>query len=283
MEPTLTENIIGFISLTAICAGLGMDNGLLVELSLRGLKMDEKKHMFWRSIALFLAAGLRIFMLMILNSLLFLRNPLPDSWLNVLGKFNHHASDGSVPHQEQPLTWMNVMFLVGGLIIVAMAFWEMYHKYRALRYAKFHEEEQKREATGKIDSGAVVKVVLYLLVMKIIFSLDSVFTAVAMMDIQTQFGWMCGAIITACVIMIVGMVPLSKLIMKSRHFAVTMLVVLILIAAKLIVDGVGGHFPNSVLILLLIAIFGNDAAQSFFDRAAELGEEEKLLEKTHIS
>ena len=96
MEPTLTENIIGFISLTAICAGLVMDNGLLVELSLRGLKMDEKKHMFWRSIALFLAAGLRIFMLMILNSLLFLRNPLPDSWLNVLGKFN--------PRTDQCLT-----------------------------------------------------------------------------------------------------------------------------------------------------------------------------------
>jgi predicted tellurium resistance membrane protein TerC len=274
MEPTLTENIIGFISLTAICAGLGMDNGLLVELSIRGLKLDEKKHMFWRSVALFLAAGLRIFMLAILNKLLFLRQPLPDSWLNILGKFNHHAASGSAPHDPEPLTWMNVMFLIGGLIIVAMAFWEMYHKYRALRYAKFHEHDQKNQATGKIDTSAIVKVALYLLVMNIIFSLDSVFTAVAMMDIQTQFWWMCGAIITACIIMIVGMVPLSKLIMKSRHFSVTMLVVLILIAAKLIVDGVGGHFPNSVLILLLIAIFGNDAAQSFFDKAAELGEKE---------
>ena len=43
------------------------------------------------------------------------------------------------------------------------------------------------------------------------------------------------------------------------------------------------YFAGWGLILLLIAIFGNDAAQSFFDRAAELGEEEKLLEKTHIS
>lgn len=251
-----------------------MDNGLLVELSLRGLKMDEKKHMFWRSVALFLAAGLRIFMLAILNKLLFLRQPLPDSWLKFLGKFNHHASDGNVPHVEEPLTWMNVMFLIGGLIIVGMAFWEMYHKYRKLRYAKLHEAEEASETGGKIDSGAVIRVALYLLVMNIIFSLDSVFTAVAMMDIRTQFWWMCAAIVTACVIMIVGMVPLSKLIMKSRHFSVTMLVVLILIAAKLIVDGVGGHFPNSVLILLLIAIFGNDAAQSFFDRAAEMGEQE---------
>ena len=159
-----------------------------------------------------------------------------------------------------------------------MAFWEMYHKYRALRYAAAHEEEGGESAVsadGTVDKGAVIKVALYLLLMNIIFSLDSVFTAVAMMDIETQFWWICAAIVTACVIMIVGMVPLSKLIMKSRHFSVTMLVVLVLIAAKLIVDGVGGHFPNSVLILLLVAIFGNDAAQSFFDKAAEQGELEK--------
>ena len=49
-----------------------------------------------------------------------------------------------------------------------------------------------------------------------------------------------------------------------------------LVIPELVLTGAG-------LILLLIAIFGNDAAQSFFDRAAELGEEEKLLEKTHIS
>lgn len=270
------ENIIAFISLTAICAGLGMDNGLLVELSLRGLKMDEKKHAMWRSIALALAAALRIFMLLILNKLMFLREPLPEPVLDFLGKFNHHAADGSVPHApEEPLTGMNVLFLIGGLIIVAMAFWEMYHKYRSLRYAEFHEDHEKPEAGGKVDTGAAVKVALYLLMMNIIFSLDSVFTAVAMMDINTQFWWMVAAIVTACVIMIVGMVPLSKLIMKSRHFGVTMLVVLVLIAAKLIVDGVGGHFPNSVLILLLVAIFGNDAAQSFFDRAAEMGEKER--------
>jgi predicted tellurium resistance membrane protein TerC len=253
-----------------------MDNGLLVELSIRGLKLDEKKHMFWRSVALFLAAALRIFMLAILNKLLFLRQPLPDSWLRFLGRFNHHAATGSVPHEPlEPLTWMNVMFLIGGVIIIAMAFWEMYHKYRKLRYAEFHAEDKSPSEGGKVDRAAVVKVFFYLLVMNIIFSLDSVFTAVAMMDIETQFWWMCAAIITACVIMIVGMVPLSKLIMKSRHFSVTMLVVLVLIAAKLIVDGVGGHFPNSVLILLLVAIFGNDAAQSFFDRAAEMGEQEK--------
>ena len=265
------DNIIGFISLTAICAGLGMDNGLLVELSIRGLKLEEKQHLFWRSVALFLAAALRIFMLTILNSLLFLRKPLPESWTAPLEAFRRHGGDAA-GHPPEPLTWMNVMFLGGGLIIIAMAFWEMYHKYRALRYKHLHDAEAAADDKKPIGKSDIIKVALYLLMMNIIFSLDSVFTAVAMMDLDTQFWWICASIVTACVIMIVGMVPLSKLIMKSRHFSVTRLVVLVLIAAKLIVDGVGGHFPNSVLILLLVAIFGNDAAQSFFDKAAEQGE-----------
>ena len=204
-------------------------------------------------------------MLFFLNSLLFLKNPLPQSWNKPIHALNPHGED---------LTWMNMMFLIGGLIIIAMAFWEMYHKYRALRYMELHKDDDGEPGSVKITPGMIVKVVLYLFVMNIIFSLDSVFTAVAMMDLETQFKWMCAAVITAALIMIVGMVPLSKLISKSRHFSVTMLVVLVLIAAKLIVDGVGGHFPNSVLILLLVAIFGNDAAQSFFDRAAEMGEME---------
>lgn len=82
---------------------------------------------------------------------------------------------------------------------------------------------------------------------------------------------MVGAIVLASLIMIVGMVPLSELISRSRHFSVTMLVVLVLIAAKLIVDGVGGHFPNGVLILMLFAILINHAVQAFFDRVAEQG------------
>ncbi len=250
-----------------------MDNGLLIELSLRGLSLDEKKHFFWRTVALVLAALLRVFLLFVLSSLAFLNNPLPHSWVAPLMSLNEHAED---------LTWMNLVFLIGGLIIVAMAFWEMYHKYRKLRYVEFHEGQKAEGGEASLSAGAVVRVALYLLVMNIIFSLDSVFTAVAMMNIETQFGWMVAAILTACAIMIVGMVPLSKLIMKSRHFSVTMLVVLVLIAAKLIVDGVGGHFPNSVLILLLVAIFINDAAQSFFDQAAEAGQKELAAQRGEI-
>lgn len=273
------KTAIEFLSLTAICAGLGMDNGLLVELSIRGLKLDEKAHMFWRTVALLCAAAMRVAMLAVIQSLTFLKNPLPESWLNLLGKLNP-ASEAPAHHgTPEPLTWMNFTFFIGGLIIIVMAFVEMYHKYRELRYRELHKNEGQEVDKSGPSKAEIVKVCLYLLVMNLIFSLDSVFTSVAMMNIDEHFVLMCTAVVGASIIMIVGMVPLGKLIAKSRHFSVTMLVVLVLIAAKLLVDGVGGHFPNSVLILLLVAIFGNDAIQSFYDKAAEAGEKEALASK----
>ena len=244
-----------------------MDNGLLIELSIKGLGLDEKKHFFWRTVALVLAALMRVFLLLILSKLAWLQNDLPEAaWAAPLHWFAH------VSGHEGHLTWMNLTFLLGGLIIIAMAFWELYHKYRELRYAEDHHDEAS--SGGEISTGAIVRVCLYLFVMNLIFSLDSVFTSVAMMDLETQFNLMVGAVMLAAIIMIVGMVPISRLISQSQHFSVTMLVILVLIAAKLLVDGVGGHFPNSVLILMLVAIFANDAVQAFFDRAAALGRTE---------
>ena len=257
------HDFMEFLSLTLICAGLGIDNGLLVELSIKGLGFEPRKHLIWRSVALLLAAAMRIGLLFILSSLSWMKNLLPDSvWFKPLRMVS--------PHPEE-LNWMNVTFLVGGFIIIAMAFWELYHKYRELRFAEEHGDDDQgpKEAT----TGAIVGVVFYLILMNLIFSLDSVFTSVAMMDLETKFWWMVAAIVCASVIMIVGMVPLSELISKSQHFSVTMLVVLVLIAAKLMVDGVGEHFPNSVLILMLAAILVNDGVQAFFDRAAAKGRE----------
>lgn len=262
------HDVMEFISLALICAGLGIDNGLLVELSIKSLGFEQRKHLIWRSVALFIAALMRIGLLFILSSLAWMKNKLPDSgWVKPLRMISHHPDE---------LTWMNLVFLIGGFIIIAMAFWELYHKYRELRYAEEHgdhDDSNPKEATA----GAIMGVILYLIVMNLIFSLDSVFTSVAMMDLETKFWHMVGAIILASIIMIVGMVPLSELISKSQHFSVTMLVVLVLIAAKLMVDGVGEHFPNSVLILMLVAILVNDGVQAFFDRAAEKGRAAKTV------
>lgn len=248
------NTFISFLSLVFLSAGLGIDNGLLIEFSMKTLQLPPKQHLFWRSVALLLAALLRVVFLFSLSRLAFLNQPLPESsWL-----MNRWFSK----HPEE-LTWMSAVLFVGGLIILAMAVWEYYHKLRETMEGGSHHETASSAGLMK-----VITVVSYLAGMNILFSLDSVFAAVAIMDLETQFGWMVAAILIASMIMIFGMIPISAIIAKNKHFGVLMLSILAVIATKLLVDGTGSHFSNGLLIFIIGILLVNDAAQAMIDRAA---------------
>ena len=242
-----------FISLVLLSAGLGIDNGLLIEFSLKGLNLDEKKHMMWRSVALVMAALLRIGFLFSLSQLSFLENPMPRSnWFPNLW-FAHEGVD---------LNWMSLVLFAGGLIILAMAVWEYYHKFREELEGHSVTEKDSKSGTFK-----VLAVVGYLALMNVLFSLDSVFAAVAIMDLDTQFWWMVAAILIASGIMVFCMIPLSAIVAKNKHFGVLMLSILAVIATKLLVDGTGAHFSNGLLIFIICVLLLNDAAQAMIDKA----------------
>jgi len=197
------DTLLSFVSLVLLSAGLGIDNGLLIEFSLRSLRLEEKKHLLWRSAALIMAALLRIVFLFGLSQFTFLSNPQPDHPLLVNKYFSEHPEE---------LTWMSFVLFFGGIVILAMALWEYYHKLNEAREGEHGHEDGKQ--TGNLK---IIAVVLYLSGMNILFSLDSVFAAVAIMDLDTQFWWMVAAIIIAAAIMIFGMIPLSKIIAKNKR------------------------------------------------------------------
>lgn len=252
---SLPDTILSFISLVLLSAGLGIDNGLLIEFSLKTLGLPEKKHLFWRSIALVMAAILRVVFLFSLSKFTFLSNKLPDHPLLINRFFSEHPEE---------LTWMSFVLFFGGMIILAMALWEYYHKLREAMYKHANEKANKKTGTGKL-----IAVVCYLAGMNILFSLDSVFAAVAIMSLETQFWWMVAAILIAALIMIFGMIPISKIIAQNKHFGVLMLTILAVIAAKLLVDGTGSHFSNGLLIFIIGLLLLNDAAQAGIDWAAK--------------
>ncbi len=246
--------LLSFISLVLLSAGLGIDNGLLIEFSLKTLRLERRQHLIWRSVALVLAAPLRIVFLFSLSRLAFLERSLPENdWL-----LNRWFSQ----HPEE-LTWMSLVLFLGGLIILAMALWEYYHK---VRKEMGHEEHE--DANTETGILRVLTVVGYLAAMNVLFSLDSVFAAVAIMDLETQFWWMVAAILIASGIMVFGMIPLSAIIAKNKHFGVLMLSILAVIATKLLVDGTGAHFSNGLLIFIIGILLLNDAAQGLIDWAA---------------
>jgi predicted tellurium resistance membrane protein TerC len=89
------------------------------------------------------------------------------------------------------------------------------------------------------------------------------------MDLHEHFWWMVAAILIASVIMIFGMIPLSAIIAKNKHFGVLMLSILAVIATKLLVDGTGAHFSNGLLVFIIAILLLNDAAQAAIDWAAK--------------
>lgn len=247
--------LLPFVSLVLLSAGLGIDNGLLIEFSLKTLKLPQRRHLFWRSVALVLAAVLRIVFLVSLSRLGFLNNRLPSHGWLMNRWFSNHPDE---------LTWMSLVLFAGGLIILAMALWEYYHKLRETMEGEHHGKSE-----GKTGTLQIVVVIAYLAGMNVLFSLDSVFAAVAIMDLQEQFSWMVVAILLASLIMVFGMIPLSAIIAKNKHFGVLMLSILAVIATKLLVDGTGAHFSNGLLIFIIAILLLNDAAQGAIDWAAK--------------
>ena len=256
--------LLPFISLVFLSAGLGIDNGLLIEFSLKGLNLPKKQHLLWRSVALVLAALLRIVFLFSLSKLTFLTQPLPDYWWMINRWFAKHSNGTSGDHHGEELTWMSLVLFAGGVIILIMALWEYYHKFRESMYGHAHGQASKD--TGLVRMLAVAG---YLAGMNVLFSLDSVFAAVAIMDLETQFGWMVAGILIASLIMVFGMIPISAIIAKNKHFGVLMLSILAVIATKLLVDGTGSHFSNGLLIFIIAILLLNDAAQGLIDWATK--------------
>ena len=125
-----------------------------------------------------------------------------------------------------------------------------------------------KPAGSKVGVVRILAVVGYLATMNILFSLDSVFAAVAIMNLKTQFPWMVAAILISSVIMIFGMIPISAIVSKNKHFAVLMLSILAVIATKLLVDGTGAHFSNGLLMFIIGILLLNDVAQAMLDRAS---------------
>lgn len=259
-----TESIVSFLSLVFVLAGLGIDNLLLIELQIRSLGLDDKKHFLARSIALVLAALIRVGMLLQLSKFTWLRDELPDTVLHRSISFIGHVF-GFVHGAEHHYTYLHVLYLVGGFLVFVVAFWEIYSKWRHASLA----EKKESQSSSSLTTGKIIWVTSYLLLMNVLFSADSVFTTVAMLDISSQFGLMVGAISVASLLMIFASVPLSVFIAKNRHFAVAMLVTLVVIAAKLGMDGFGGHFPNGFLLFIIAMIFTNDFLQGAIDKRYE--------------
>lgn len=257
MDTSLFGNIGAVFLAILIMGGLNIDNGLVVDLQIRSLRLPEKLHVLWRSIALVVSAALRIVVLFLISKMTWLNNAQPDWWWLPNRWFSAHPEE---------LEWIHLVLFLGGLIVVFMAFWEFYHKWLEERSGVEHTER-----SSSVSMQQIIFVASYVLFVGLLFSVDSIFTLMSLLDIKTQFDAMILVVLVTALIMIFGMIPLGKLIQKSLHIKVQMLTVLVIVGAKLMVDGAAGHFSNGILTFIIFVVILNDVGQSLLIRADAYG------------
>ena len=208
---TSPEIWVAFATLLLLEIVLGIDN--VVFISILADRLPPQQRQRARVIGLALALGTRIVLLLGLSWIIGLTAPL--------FAISGHEVSGR-----------DLILLVGGLFLLGKAIYEI------------HEQLEGSEHAGSAGGAAAssfTSVVIQIVLLDIVFSLDSVITAVGMVD---QLSVMIAAVLVAIGLMMVLARPIGEFV--SRHPTVKMLALsfLVLIGASLIAEGFDYHIPK---------------------------------------
>lgn len=217
MSELLTvDALASFLSLTFLEIVLGVDNILFVAIAAARLKPELQNR--GRQLGLWLALALRVLMLVGLVWITRLQATL----FVVMG---------------EPVTIKDLVLIAGGLFLLYKGATEIH--------------DSMGEAEGASDAHAVPRapagfwsVVVQIGLINIVFSLDSVITAVGMAN---QLAVMVAAVMVATFLMMVAAKPLGEFIERRPTAKMLGLAFILLVGVALIADGTGFHMPRGYL------------------------------------
>lgn len=215
MDALLNPEIwIALATLTALELVLGIDN--IIFISILAAKVPAEQRDKARRVGITLAAVTRLALLFAITWIIGLTAPL----FALLG---------------QDFSWRDLILIGGGLFLIAKA---------------THEIHQKLEgATEQVTSGSAAaasfgSVVTQIMFLDIVFSLDSIITAVGMVDER----WvMVTAILASIVFMLMFAGPIGEFVERHPTVKVLALSFLIMIGLVLMADGLGQHIPKGYI------------------------------------
>ena len=225
MEWLLDPEIwISLITLTVLEIVLGIDN--IVFISIMAAKLPQNQQRKARQLGLALAMITRVLLLLSLTWVMTLTAPIIN--LGALLNF-------SDPDWIEKLTFSgrDLILIIGGLFLIYKSTAEMHDKLEA----EDHEVKSKKIISF---SGVIVQI----LVLDIVFSLDSVITAVGMAN---HVGVMIAAVIIAVLVMMVSAGSISNFVNKHPTVKMLALSFLLLIGLSLLIEGFEQHIPKGYI------------------------------------
>lgn len=211
MESFLSvDAITGFLTLTAMEIILGIDNVIFIAILVS--RLPEKKRPKARTMGLGLAFLTRLLLLLSISWIMGLQTP----WFSILGR---------------DISGRDAVLLVGGLFLIGKATFEIHHKI-----------EGDEEIAGTAGARSFVKILVQIALLDIVFSLDSVITAVGMVD---EILVMVAAVMVSMVVMLAASSWITHFIERNPTIKILALSFLILIGVMLVFEGGGGHMPKA--------------------------------------
>ena len=134
------------------------------------------------------------------------------------------------------LSWKDIILIAGGLFLVYKATTEIHHAVDPVE-----KEEAALSKKAVLGFGSAIAQIL---VLDLVFSLDSIITAVGMTD---ELGIMVIAVVVAVTVMLIAADPLSRFIDKHPTIVMLALGFLLMIGMTLIADGLGYHVPKGYI------------------------------------
>jgi len=225
-DTSLTAIVLGLVALTAMEIVLGVDN--IIFLAIVAGKLPRPQQPKARRIGLIAALGTRILLLFSLSWLLGLTKPL-----------------FTLPHlpffetvEARGVSWRDIFLLAGGTFLIGKSVFEMHEK---LEHAK---KEQSGQPQVEIKAAGFAGVIVQIAIIDIVFSLDSVITAVGMVE---ELWVMVTAMLIAVGIMMVSAEPIARFVDRRPTVKILALSFLILIGVLLVAEGLGQHIDKGYI------------------------------------
>ncbi|MCA6120394.1 TerC family protein [Bradyrhizobium sp. WSM 1704] len=210
---TSPEAWAALLTLTALEIVLGIDNVIFLSVLVSRIPPAQANRA--RQIGLLLALLFRILLLSILVWLIGLTQPV-------------------FTIKTIALSWRDIILIGGGLFLIAKATHEI------------HGEVEAREggASDKPSPNAFFWVIVQIIVIDLVFSLDSIITAIGMaQDIEI----MIAAVVIACIIMYISSGPVARFVAEHPTTKMLALAFLVLIGVALVADGFQFHIPRGYI------------------------------------
>jgi predicted tellurium resistance membrane protein TerC len=206
------DALLSLVALSAMEIVLGIDN--VVFIAILTARLPAARQVLARRTGMAMALGMRVGLLFAISWMMRLTQPLFTVGQEFSGR--------------------DLILIVGGLFLIFKATWEIYDKLEA-------DHGQRAAAGGRAGFASTI---VQILMLDVVFSLDSVITAVGM---SNQLPIMIAAMVIAMLVMLASMNAVGGYVERHPSVKILALSFLLLIGVMLVVEGMGQHVSKGYI------------------------------------